>query len=309
MGDKRAHPNALGMDRITNEVLSVMLGEKAEICHVLSEKDAVKEQAVLLGGSYRAEIAVENGYTVSVIMNGKDVTEEVCADGVICIEEVTGDIEVTAVREAKNFRWELQNDVFDTVSENEFTENKLTLLEGSIENGTFSGVKYSIADEIYLYHDKPWVIEWACTGNWDAALFSNASKSGVKGSEFFFRSSTDFELLAIGEYDGIQYNNYGIPTRELHLDMTKSHTYRLENRISGDKNMVWLYVDGEEIGPMNRHFIGSRNDTGNTSDWISGKDFAFGYMGTVVRTINYCSLEYIEVWENGICTDCEEKAS
>ncbi len=31
MGDKRAHPNALGMDQITKEVLSVMLGKESEI--------------------------------------------------------------------------------------------------------------------------------------------------------------------------------------------------------------------------------------------------------------------------------------
>lgn len=45
MGDKRAHPNALGMDQITNEVLSAMLGKDAEICHVTSEDGVVAEQA------------------------------------------------------------------------------------------------------------------------------------------------------------------------------------------------------------------------------------------------------------------------
>ncbi len=300
MGDKRAHPNALGMDQITNEVLSVMLGEDAEIRHVTSESGIVKEQAVLLGGSYSSEVELPEGYTLSVVMDGKDVTEEVYSGGKILIEEVTGDIEITAKRGAKNFRWELENDVFVSVTENGFSENELTLLEGNISGGIFSGVKYSLADEIRLEHNKPWAIEWSVTGNWDATLFANTEKSGAKDSKFIFRSSTDYELLAMGEYDGTQYNNYGIATKELGLDMTKRHVYRLENRIAKDgSNMVRLYIDGKEIAPMNRHFIGSKKDTGNTSDWVSGKDFSFGYMGTVVRPINYCSLEYIEVFENG----------
>ena len=54
IGDKRAHCNALGMDKITNEVLSVMLGQDAEIRHVICQDGTVQEQAVLLGGSYHA---------------------------------------------------------------------------------------------------------------------------------------------------------------------------------------------------------------------------------------------------------------
>ncbi|MBQ6686833.1 MAG: SGNH/GDSL hydrolase family protein, partial [Firmicutes bacterium] len=312
MGDKRAHPNALGMDQITNEVLSVMLGRTAEICHVTAEKGVVKEQAVLLGGSYSSEAELPNGYSVVVTMDGKDITDEVCEDDKIVIKEVTGDIEIGLRREAKNFRWQLNNDEFDSADEKGFASNMLNLLEGSIDNGWFSGVKYSLQDEIYLYHDKPWIIEWACTGDWDATLFANVKTGGVKGAEFLFRSGSEYELLAFGEYDGNKYHNYGIPMSELKLDMSQRHVYRLENKISKTGNMVWLYIDDQEIGPMNRYFIGSKTDTGITSDWISGRDFAFGYMGTVVRPINNCSLEYLNVWEdghshvyeNGVCAVC-----
>ncbi|MBR3935958.1 MAG: SGNH/GDSL hydrolase family protein, partial [Oscillospiraceae bacterium] len=116
MGDKRAHPNALGMDQITNEVLSVMLGEESEIRHVISKDGTANEQAVLLGGSYNAEIELPEGYTLSVKMSGEDITDEVYSGGKIFIEEVTGDIEITAERGLQNFRWELKDDVFDSVS-------------------------------------------------------------------------------------------------------------------------------------------------------------------------------------------------
>ena len=300
MGDKRAHPNALGMDQITNAVLSVMLGEEAEICHVTSENGAVKEQAVLFGGNYNAEPELPEGYSVKITMGGKDVTAEVYSDGKIIIDEVTGDIEVIARRGEQNFRWELKNDVLLSVTENGFTGNELELLEGKIENGVFSGVKYALSDKICLNHDKPWVMEWAVTGNWDATLFAEAATSGIKDSAFLFRSGTDYNLFAIGAHDGTQYNNYGIPMKNLGIDMAGRHVYRLENRVAKDgSNMVYLFIDGKEIGPMNNHFIGSKNNTGKTSDWVSGKDFEFGYMGTVVRPLNMNNLEYIEIYEGG----------
>ena len=52
-----------------------------------------------------------------------------------------------------------------------------------------------------------------------------------------------------------------------------------------------------EIGPMNNYFIGS-NAQNTTSDWVSGKDFVFDYMGISAYTIKG-SMDYVQVWENG----------
>ena len=68
MADKRAHPNALGMDRITNKVLSGLLGTETEIRHVSSKDGTVIEQAVLLGGSYRAEVNLQQDQALVVTM-------------------------------------------------------------------------------------------------------------------------------------------------------------------------------------------------------------------------------------------------
>ena len=77
------------------------------------------------------------------------------------------------------------------------------------------------------------------------------------------------------------------------------HTYRLTNKIAPDgSNMVYLMVDGRELGPMNNCYNGI-NDQGTTSDWVSGKDFVFDYMGTTPYTIKG-TMDYIQVWEDGI---------
>ena len=63
------------------------------------------------------------------------------------------------------------------------------------------------------------------------------------------------------------------------------------------------------MGPMNHYFINS-NDQGKTSDWISGKDFQFSYLGSDKTPISSCRLEYLQVrecihtYKNGICTGC-----
>ena len=165
IGDKRAHANALGMDLITNEVLSVMLGEDAEIRHVISKSGVVAEKAVLLGGRYCAEATVPQGHAVVVTMGGKDVTAEAYCDGRITIAEVTGDVTVETViqRAPMNFRWEIQADELISAGEN---ENSLRKLAGTVTNGVLGDGRYQLTTPVMLNHDRPWVLEWKCAENW-----------------------------------------------------------------------------------------------------------------------------------------------
>ena len=84
------------------------------------------------------------------IMNGKDVTDTCCKDGVVEIAKVIGDVTVEIKRAPRTFRWELEDDVFDSVTENGYAANHLTLLEGSIQNSVFSGVKYALAENCFF---------------------------------------------------------------------------------------------------------------------------------------------------------------
>ena len=300
MGDKRAHPNALGMDQFTNEVLSVLLGKEAEIRHVISEDNTVKEQAVLLGGSYSAEVNIPEGYTLSVIMDGKDITEDAYSKGKIFVGEVTGNIEVSAKRGPQIFRWELSEDAFVSVTTGSNTENPLTMDGGTISDGAFSNVRGSLEKSVYLYHDRPWVLEWSCTGDYNATLFTSTNNSATVGMRYLFRANNASGLIAFGEYDGSQHNNYGVVLSEYDIDMSEEHIYRLENRIAQDgTNMAYLLVDGVELGAMNHYYIGSTSDQGVTSNWLSGEDFVFDYIGSSGRPINNCSIGYLQVWENG----------
>lgn len=75
--------------------------------------------------------------------------------------------------------------------------------------------------------------------------------------------------------------------------------------------MVYLSVDGVEIGPMNHYYIGTKNQN-TTSEWLSGKDFVFPYMGTDTHGFTNASIDYIQViecchsYQGGKCTTCGE---
>ena len=306
MGDKRVHPNKDGMNLITEAVVSAILGKNAEICDVTNTLTGVSNTnsaaAALIGGCYTAELSTESGYSdiaVTVIMNGVDVTSDCYANGKITISNVTGDIVITAVvkRAPLDFRWDFINGELVSTGA---AQNPLTQKAGTITDGVFSNVYYSLTEKIVLCHDLPWVVEFKAAGSWSGMLFSATQSAGTTGNTFFFKTNTNTGFMGFGERTGSQYNNYGIALGTLGVDTTSEHTYRLENRIAPDgTNMVCLLVDGVDYGPMNNYFIGGSSNQNTTVDWLNGRDFTFSYIGANNHALNHCTIDYIQVWESG----------
>jgi hypothetical protein len=176
------------------------------------------------------------------------------------------------------------------------------MTHGTITDGTFSKTRFTMSQGISLRHDLPWAVEWKSSGTWTdttdgALLFAEANTSATADACYFYRRHKN-DFFALGSYTGGKYHNYGVKLSGTGIDTTAEHVFRLENRIASDgSNMIWLKVDGEDVGPLNHHYIGG-TDQKETVDWVSGKDFTFSYMGTNPHTIGGCSLEYIQVWEN-----------
>ena len=320
MGDGRVHPNKQGMDKITEALIGEMLGGEATLHSVSYILDGVKcdteIQTVLSGDSYTANLTLLSDYSdleMTVTMGGRVITTDCCSDGAISIGEVTGDIVVTAKgtlnKAPEQYRWEFDGSALVSTGED---ANTLTKQAGSITDGVFTGMRYRLETPILLAHDAQWVVEWKASGDWSGMLLTSTAQSGTTDMNFLFRTYNATGLLAIGEYSG-QYNNYGIALADLGLDMTASHVYLLENRIADDgSNMIYLSVDGTEIGAMNHYYIGGTSNQNKTVDWVSGRDFVFGYIGSTSHPLKNMGLEYLEVvecshtYENGTCTGCGE---
>ena len=107
------HPGALGMDAITNAFVSQILKNsryllpETPICRIsydLRQVDAAQGflERVVKGDGFQADlIPVDKTreMTVSVTMDGKDITESCLQNGTIHIESVTGEVHITASAE------------------------------------------------------------------------------------------------------------------------------------------------------------------------------------------------------------------
>ncbi len=319
VADSSLHPGPYGMDALTGCFLSALYENSAynadEVYGISYELDEViitegTAYAIAEGRKFECSLKYPSGYeaAVSVKMGGKDITAEVYADGKISISSVTGDIEISAKakmpeKDPENYRFEFNGTELVNTTENGFDANALTRLAGSVANGVHSKSRFRLEKTVILYHDRPWTVEWKSEGTWlDAAygalLFSGTEKSSAADNMYIYRRNNS-DFIAMGVYSGGNYHNYGVKLSENGINATVEHVYCLENRIAYDgSNMVYLLVDGREIGALNHYWIGG-TDQKKESDWISGKDFVFGYMGTDPHTIGNCSIDYVAVWENG----------
>lgn len=207
---------------------------------------------------------------------------------------------------ANNYRWETVNDKLVSVTEDGNTFNALAMHSGSISDGTYSSARYCTAQTVRLEHDRPWVMEWKDSGNWTSGmLFATQASDAYANAPYLYRRAGS-SLIAFGVHTGTSYTNYGINLADHGIDGTAEHVYRLENKIaSNGTNMVYLSVDGKNLGAMNRYYIGG-NSQGTTSNWISGKDFCFSYMGTPTYPLDGCKLEYLQIWYDGVASEYDE---
>lgn len=179
--------------------------------------------------------------------------------------------------------------------------NEPILHAGSVSEGTYTDVQYAIPHAVRLEHDRPWIVEWSSSGAWTTGslLFSSSSYSKYEGNTYLFRRKNS-SLIALGEYIDGTFYNYGVTLSNHGIDGTQPHVYTLKNRIASDgSNMVYLYVDGAELGPMNNYHLAGTSQ-GTISNWVNGKDFTFSYMGTSQHPLSECNLDYIRVLGNGL---------
>ena len=202
--------------------------------------------------------------------------------------------------EANNYRWEMVGDRLQSVTDGGAVYNGLAMHEGSVSNGTITNGRYATSKTIVLEAAKPWVLEWKSNGcSAGQLLFATQSVSSY-GTPYIFVNGKNARV-SIGYHDGSKYNNYGVTLADHGIDGSQPHTFRLTNKPSNGSNMVYLSVDGKELGPMNNYFVASASQ-GTTSNWVSGQDFRFSYLGTSAHKVND-SIEYIQVWGNGIVED------
>ncbi|MBO5868601.1 MAG: Ig-like domain-containing protein, partial [Oscillospiraceae bacterium] len=305
MYDGSVHPNAEGMDLMSQAVVSALTGKNTIIrdvemvlTNVASDNN---EHACIDGESFSTKLTSINPkekLSVTITMGGEDITASAYDNGNIFIENVTGDVKAVASAERGDitFRWDYSKGELVNTVNGEYAANALVKQRGSANNGVFEDTYYRTQHTVKLLHDKPWTLEWRGSGS-GGFMLSDATSAA--SSTVYFRRHTIGYLHVFGMYDGSKYNHYGVKPGDHGIDVKAVHTYRMENRINADgTNMVYLFVDGVEIGAMNNYYVGYVSQ-GTTDNWISGKDFCINYIGTSTHPLDAYSMEYLQIWENG----------
>lgn len=208
----------------------------------------------------------------------------------------TGDYVEVVPSEPYTYLWRDNGTGLSSKSENGEKTNNLTKKAGTVNDGLYSNISYSLTTPVKLIHNLPWVVEWKCAGLFTGMLFSSTGQTGV-GQEYLFKTTSNSGLFGFGTYNGSQFLNYGAI---YNISDNEYHIYRMENRVNSDgSNMAYFYVDDIEIGPMNNFYIAGTNNQNMEVDWVNGHDFVFSYIGTTNHPINNCKIKYIAVFEDG----------
>ncbi len=258
------HPNSAGMDIITESFAQALYKKYAE--------DRRDPEIIPDGAS-----ANKTNSEISDLEDGGSGSEG------------------TAAFVPQMFRWELnaagnalESHVTDLLSENALMQT------GTISGGAFHEVQFSLAEALNLQHDRPWSIEWCSSGNWGVGdmLFSTQNTNTIEGNWYIYRPSNK---LSLGIRENNAFHNYGASLAG--ISTSQAHTYRLVNQIAGDgSNMVHLYVDDREIGPLISYDVNGGNSN-TVDDRVNGLDFQFAYIGAKGHLVGGTGLQYLLVNE------------
>ena len=205
------------------------------------------------------------------------------------------------------YRWEIneEGNAFQSVASDEiYTENKLTQSKGSITDGVFSNVLSKMNTAVTLQHDKPWVIEWKASGDWDGMLLSTGTSRSNGMSTLFRKGTSSSNLgLGMGTYNGSVFPHYGVTRSTISAFMSDVHTFRLENRVANDGSaQVYLVIDDTTEFALTSYFENYKTSNNNLlgDGWFDTRDFVYQSFGMgSSHYLDGIKLEYMEIWPYG----------
>ena len=189
----------------------------------------------------------------------------------------------------------------------ESIEKELTSLpgEGQQDNPLIKHVRDSESDTspkhyytpekpIELLSSNPWFVEfYISTGS--SFTLSPVLKNTDTWLPQLYKSGTAVNGLITERYRGISPTSgkettltnrhyYGLDYVEQGIEKKGKKVFRIENRIADDgSNMLWLLIDGQEMGPINQHQIYHTSTkeyepVGTDNSWINGSDITVRYI-------------------------------
>ena len=189
----------------------------------------------------------------------------------------------------EKYRWDWEDNKLVSTGR---VENALTRVKGSVENGFFSNMQYSMATSVKLLPTENWIVEWKMTLSESAGTgYSKLMTLSEKRQNGDISIMVNNAGVVLG-YDEDGHTQYAANEFDASI-LTGEHIYRLQNEIAGDTNMVYLYVDNELVGPIDYNKITGKSDT-----FIAGKTIVLGYFGQANYPMNNVIIDNIRIQES-----------
>ena len=189
-----------------------------------------------------------------------------------------------------SYRFELKEGELVSVTEGGFDENPV--------ERAYSGQKvYKFSEDVILRHDREWRVDFYSE---DAARFMalSTTASSQNGQFYIFKSKSGSGVLSFGEYRDGFYENYGTLQRNVDTDWTKPHIYSFRNRLNQDEtNTIEIYMDDVFVCTATDKIVNEvLKETG--TDYLSGKDFVFPYIGASGFALGSSQIIWMEIHED-----------
>ena len=193
-----------------------------------------------------------------------------------------------------SYYWEnIDNELVSLPGEGQ-TDNPLTKHIRESTSDTSPRHYYTPETPIELLSSNPWVMEfYISTGS--SFYAGPALKYTDTWLPQIYKSGTAVRGLVTERYRGISPTSgkettltkrhyFGLDYVEQGIEKKGNKVFRIENRIAADgSNMLWLLIDGQEMGPLNRHEIYNDStketqEAGIDNSWLNGKNITLRYL-------------------------------
>lgn len=217
------------------------------------------------------------------------------------ITPVGADGEVLVIEKSPtlNYSWKFDGEgVPSSVGEN---QNDPVKVSDKLESNGISYIQYALTDNAYLYHDENWAVEWTMqvSSHEGTQVLLGTSLNLSDAYSFGIMVDSAAQSISIGRYNSSTVEKCGVCLAEYGIDMAESHNYRLVNIPDGEENMIYLFVDGRKISPMNNILNEDGSDSGKDGDLVVNRDLRFVSIGAPKYRLVKGAVDSIDILVHG----------
>lgn len=188
-------------------------------------------------------------------------------------------------REPGEYRWDFNDNKFESTG---LVENTPHYVSGSVKEGVFNNIRYTLDDPVVLKKNENWLVEMKMVNTWEKGvtkILANNGGARKAGDVSIAATATGIVFSYVYENGG-SHTNKGVGDVMTAGDTTP-HIFRLYNQVSAStgKNQIYFSIDGGTPVAMD--------------SYVNGQSYTIASIGNEEYPLTNGSIEYIYIKESG----------